>query len=316
MLFRAVLNYFNKAKLRSIIRWFDTNAAVSKEVEIPKSGIFWSRSISYIIIHLICFGVIWVGWSWVAVGTAIGLYFVRMFAITGFYHRYFSHRSYKTNRFWQFVFALLGNSAAQKGPLWWAAHHRHHHRFTDREEDVHSPERHGFVWSHIGWLTSPSNLTTRFEYVPDWAKFPELRLINRFDKTVPILLATVLFFVGYFLAEYFPELNTNAPQMLIWGFFISTVVLLHGTFTINSLDHMFGTRRYDTPDSSRNNIFLALITLGEGWHNNHHRYPISVRQGFFWWELDITYYILLLMSKIGIVRDLRPVPERIRQESA
>ena len=125
----------------------------------------------------------------------------------------------------------------------------------------------------------------------------------------------MLFFVGYFLAEYFPELGTNAPQMLIWGFFISTVVLLHGTFTINSLDHMFGTRRYDTPDSSRNNIFLALITLGEGWHNNHHRYPISVRQGFFWWELDITYYILLLMSKIGIVRDLRPVPERIRQES-
>jgi stearoyl-CoA desaturase (delta-9 desaturase) len=298
-----------------MVRWFDTDAPVEREVESRTAGICWRRSIPYILIHLVCFGVIWVGWSWVAVGTAVGLYVVRMFAITGFYHRYFSHRTYNTSRFWQFLFALAGNSSAQRGPLWWAAHHRHHHRFADREEDVHSPARHGFVWSHIGWLTSPSNLATRQEYVSDWAEFPELRLINRFDKVVPILLAVSLYVVGDTLAKYVPEWGTNAPQMLIWGFFISTVVLLHGTCTINSLDHMVGTRRYDTPDTSRNNVALALITLGEGWHNNHHRYPISARQGFFWWELDLTHYGLVLMSRLGIVRDLRPVPKRVRKHN-
>jgi stearoyl-CoA desaturase (delta-9 desaturase) len=236
-----------------------------------------------------------------------------MFAVTGFYHRYFSHRTFKTSRPWQFVFAILGNTSVQRGPLWWAAHHRHHHRHADKEEDVHSPLRHGFIYSHIGWLTTRENFPTRIHYVKDWAQYPELVLINRFDTLVPAMLAAMTYGLGEFLEFSAPGLGTDGPQMLIWGFFISTVVLFHGTATINSLDHMFGSRRYDTPDTSRNNALLALITLGEGWHNNHHHYPIAARQGFFWWELDVTYWILRLLGRLGIVQDLRPVPEAVRR---
>jgi stearoyl-CoA desaturase (delta-9 desaturase) len=253
-----------------------------------------------------------VGWSWTAVAVAAGLYFVRMFAITGFYHRYFSHRAFKANRFWQFVFAVLGNSSVQRGPLWWAAHHRHHHRYADRKEDVHSPVQHGFLHSHMGWLTTRANFPTRMAYVKDWLKYPELRWINRFDTVVPLLLGISLYVSGEILSAATPGLKTGGPQMVIWGFFISTVILFHGTATINSLDHMLGSRRYNTPDTSRNNVLLAIITLGEGWHNNHHHYAICARQGFFWWEIDITYYGLILLSKLGIVRDLRPLSDEIR----
>jgi stearoyl-CoA desaturase (delta-9 desaturase) len=152
------------------------------------------------------------------------------------------------------------------------------------------------------------------KYVKDWAKFPELRWINRYDIAIPVLLALALFLTGKILAVYIPQLQTNGPQLLIWGFFISSVALFHGTVTINSFDHMFGSRRFDTPDTSRNNFLLSLITLGEGWHNNHHHYSISARQGFYWWEIDITYYLLVILSWLGIIRDLRPVPEdRLRQ---
>jgi stearoyl-CoA desaturase (delta-9 desaturase) len=241
---------------------------------------------------------------------------IRMFAITGFYHRYFSHRTFETSRFWQFCLAILGNSSSQRGPLWWASHHRHHHKTADTEADVHSPSRHGFWWSHIGWLTDPANLYTRWEYVKDWAKFQELVWLNRFDKVVPILLGVTLYGAGELLAHTSPHWGTNGPQLVIWGFFISTVALFHGTCTINSLSHVFGSRRYDTPDTSRNNPVLALITLGEGWHNNHHHYAISARQGFFWWEVDITYYLLVALSWLGIIRNLRPVPEHIRSPQA
>jgi stearoyl-CoA desaturase (delta-9 desaturase) len=262
-----------------------------------------------------CLGVIWVGWSWTAIWVAALLYFVRMFAITGFYHRYFSHKAFKTNRFWQFIFGILGNASVQRGPLWWASHHRHHHRFTDMEEDVHSPSRHGFWWSHIGWLTSKANFPTNYKYVAEWARFPELRWLNRFDTVVPFLLALALFVLGEILERYAPHLGTNGMQLLVWGFFISSVVLLHATVTINSFDHMYGTRRYDTPDTSRNNSLLALITLGEGWHNNHHHYAVAARQGFYWWEFDITYYLLVLLSWLGIVRDLRPVSDQVRERN-
>jgi stearoyl-CoA desaturase (delta-9 desaturase) len=260
-----------------------------------------------------CFGVFWVGWSWAAVITALVLYLIRMFAITGFYHRYFSHKSFKTNRFWQFIFAILGNSAVQRGPLWWAAHHRHHHRFADQTDDVHSPLQHGFWWSHIGWLTTPQNFVTKKRYVGDWLKVPELRWLNRFNILVPIALAVGLFGFGMLLEEYIPQWKTNGFQMLIWGFFISSTVLFHATATINSIDHLLGSRRYDTPDTSRNNFWLSLLTLGEGWHNNHHHYAVSARQGFFWWELDITYYGLVLLSWLGIIWDIQPIPDHIKE---
>jgi len=243
------------------------------------------------------------------------LYIVRMFAITGFYHRYFSHKAFKANRFWQFIFGVAGNASVQRGPLWWASHHRHHHRYTDQVQDVHSPSRHGFWWSHIGWLTSKSNFPTNYKYVAEWARFPELRWLNRFDTVVPILLALALYSFGELLERFAPQLGTNGLQLVIWGFFISTVVLLHATVTINSFDHMYGSRRYNTPDTSRNNALLALITLGEGWHNNHHHFAVSARQGFFWWEIDMTYYLLVVMSWLGIVSDLRAVPEHVLKKN-
>ncbi|MFO7687602.1 MAG: acyl-CoA desaturase [Desulfobacterales bacterium] len=300
--------------LISILRWVDSEAGLDAMPLDSGNRVEWLRITPFVILHAMCLGVIWVGWSGIAVATALVLYFVRMFAITGFYHRYFSHKAYQTNRFWQFIFAVLGNSAVQRGPLWWASHHRHHHRFADTDEDPHSPLRHGFWWSHIGWLTSARHFSTRTRYVKDWMRYPELVWLNRFDTLVPFLLALNLYAFGYMLEQYVPQLGTSGPQMLVWGFFISSTVLFHATVTINSLDHMLGSRRYPTPDTSRNNALLALITLGEGWHNNHHHYAISARQGFFWWEPDITYYLLKLMSWMGIVWGLRPVPEHLRRD--
>ena len=298
--------------LVAIARWFDNSVGAQPVSESEALDIDWIRSIPFFLLHLTCFAVIWVGWSWTAVLVAVSLYFLRMFAITGFYHRYFSHRSFETSRWAQFLFAVWGNSAVQKGPLWWAAHHRHHHRHSDKETDVHSPHTSGFFWSHIGWITCKGNFTTNLKAVPDLAKFPELRFLDRFETTVPILLATSLFGLGSLLQILAPQLETTGPQLLIWGFFISTIVLFHGTCTINSLAHLMGRKRYRTSDESRNSLFLALITLGEGWHNNHHHFSASVRQGFYWWEIDITYYVLYLFSRIGLIWNLTPVSEATR----
>jgi stearoyl-CoA desaturase (delta-9 desaturase) len=298
--------------LRSIVLWFDTWALQGGELDQDPRHVNWLRVLPFFAMHFACLAVFWVGWSWVAVSVAVALYVIRMFAITGFYHRYFSHRTFKTSRWTQFLFAIMGASAVQKGPLWWAAHHRHHHRHSDREADVHSPHRDSFYWSHMGWITASVNFRTRLENVRDLARFPELRFLDRFDGLVPFLLALLLFLSGAFLQNFFPALGTSGLQMLVWGFVISTVALFHGTFTINSLSHQFGKKRYDTGDESRNNWLLAIVTLGEGWHNNHHHYPAATRQGFFWWEFDPTYYMLKLLSWTGLIWDIKEVPEKVR----
>ncbi|HVM98201.1 MAG TPA: acyl-CoA desaturase [Candidatus Acidoferrales bacterium] len=266
-------------------------------------------------VHVACLLVLWVGWSWFAVAICAALYVIRVFAITGGYHRYFSHRTYKTSRPVQFLLALLGTSAVQKGPLWWAALHRHHHRYTDVEEDIHSPGVSGFWWSHVGWILSDKYMATRWDTIRDFAKFPELRLLNRYHILPPVGLAVGLFVAGYALEQHLPALQTSGSQLVIWGFFISTTLMYHATFTINSLAHVFGTRRFQTDDSSRNNLLLSLLTLGEGWHNNHHRYPASERQGFYWWEIDVTHYVLRTMSWFGLVWDLREPPPAIYSEA-
>ncbi len=216
------------------------------------------------------------------------------------------------SRFWQFIFAVIANSSAQRGPLWWASHHRRHHRFADKPEDIHSPAQKGFLWSHILWILTPRYFATDKKLVKSWMKYPELVFLNRFSTLVPLILLLVLYLSGELLRIYVPSTGTSGVQMVVWGFCISTVALFHATATINSLDHMIGKRRYNTPDTSRNNWLLALLTFGEGWHNNHHHYPISTRQGFFWWELDITYYVLVFLSWLGIVNDLTPLPEQKR----
>ncbi|MDA0747321.1 MAG: acyl-CoA desaturase [bacterium] len=288
----------------AVWRWFDTEDDV-----VPGEGIDWLRVVPFLGLHVVCLAVLWVGWSPVAIGVAALAYAVRMFAITGFYHRYFSHRTFETSRVMQFVFAVLGSTAVQRGPLWWAAHHRNHHRHSDREEDPHSPHRHGLLWSHMLWITSRENFPTDMDVVKDLSKYPELRFLNRFDMLVPVLTAAGMYGLGVWMEGM--GVQTSGWQMLVWGFFVSTIVLFHATCTINSLAHCFGSRRFETGEESRNNWLLALITFGEGWHNNHHYYPGTVRQGFYWWEVDMTYYILRVLAALGLIRDLRPVPARV-----
>ncbi|BBM89965.1 hypothetical protein COTS27_01683 [Spirochaetota bacterium] len=312
---RGILGYvkrFFKTAYTVILLWVDSE----RTEHLGNSTKFnFPRVIPFIAVHLMCLGVIWVGWSPFAVIFAIVFYLVRMFAITGIYHRYFAHRTYKLNRFWQFMFALFAATCAQRGALWWAAHHRHHHRYSDTEKDIHSPVHGGFWWSHMGWFTSDVSFRTPYQYIKDFAKYPELRFLNRFDILVPTLTGVAVFYIGKFMSWQFPALGVTGPQLLIWGFFISTIILFHATVSINSLTHIWGRKRFETKDESRNNWFLSIFTLGEGWHNNHHYYPATARQGFYWWEFDITYYVLKALSWVGIVRDLRPVPEAVYVEA-
>jgi stearoyl-CoA desaturase (delta-9 desaturase) len=224
-----------------------------------------------------------------------GSYYLRMFGVTGGYHRYFSHRSYKLNRFWQFCLAFLAQTSVQKGVLWWAAHHRDHHINSDRKADIHSPVHEGFWWSHLGWILSDEYDHYDAQRIADFAKYPELRWLNRYHVVPAVLYGAAVYFLGGWSA-------------FVWGFVVSTVLLYHGTFVINSLAHIWGSRRFATPDESRNNFWLALVTMGEGWHNNHHHFMSSTRQGIRWWEVDATYYILRVLSWFRIARDLRPFP--------
>lgn len=299
-----------KSFLISLHEWIDGDVV---DVNQQPGSIQWVQLALFVLWHLICFSVIWVGWSVFAALTAFFLYFIRMFAITGFYHRYFAHKTFKTSRFWQFIFAVIATSAGQRGPLWWASHHRKHHRFTETSNDPHSPSQHGILWSHLGWIFSRDNSLTDYSSIKDFAKYPELRWLNRYDKLVPILLILSLFVLGAICHNYYPQLHTNGVQLVVWGYFISTVCLYHATFAINSIAHIWGNRPFQTEDDSRNNAFLAIITLGEGWHNNHHYYPRSASQGFRWWQIDITYNILWCLEKLNIIHDLNRVPLHLRQ---
>lgn len=265
----------------------------------------------FLFMHLACLLVIWTGVSAVAVITCLALYVIRMFAITAGFHRLFAHRTYKSGRVFQFLMGFLGTSSYQKGPLWWSSHHRRHHLYADTEEDLHSPLTHKVWRSHFGWFLSVESQATDWKLIANLSKYRELRFLDRFYSLPPALLAAAMFVFGAVLERYAPGLGTSRWQMLVWGFFVSTVILYHGTFTVNSLAHIFGRRRYPTDDNSRNNWFVALITLGEGWHNNHHHYQSSERQGFYWWEIDMSHYTLRMLSWFGIVWDLRKPPAHV-----
>lgn len=302
---------------KKLLSWFDNHSvqlhAHRDVVKNQWQTIDLLRVIPFILIHIACLAVFWVGVSWFALSFAIGFYLIRMFAITAFYHRYFSHKAFRTTRVFQFILALIGATAVQRGPIWWASHHRHHHLYSDESEDAHSPVQHGFLWSHIGWFLSSQHFTAQVENVKELSKYIELRLLDRFDAIIPILLAIGIYALGNGLENTYPNLNTNGMQLLVWGFAISTVVLYHATFTVNSLAHVWGKRRYATTDQSRNNFWIAIATLGEGWHNNHHHYPGSAKQGFYWWEVDLTYYGLKILALCGLIWDLRTVPVSIRE---
>ena len=304
-------NHRGGKALAALRGWFDT-AAAADTARADDDRIDWLRAIPFIGMHLACVVIAWVGVSATAAGVALALYALRMFAITGFYHRYFSHRTFRASRPVQFAFALLGAASAQRGPLWWAAHHRHHHVHADTTQDPHTPRK-GFWRSHAGWFLTRGGFRTDPSRIGDLLKFPELRWLDRYDTAVPVALAVALYVAGEALAHWAPSLGTDGPQLLVWGFFVSTVVLFHATVTINSLAHRWGRRRFETRDDSRNNLWLALLTFGEGWHNNHHHFPGSARQGFRWWEIDITWYGLCALQALRIVHDLKPVPVNLRR---
>jgi len=260
--------------------------------------IIYPSTIPFVLVHLACFGAIWTGVTWQAVAIGVTLYWLRMFAIGAGYHRYFSHKAFQTSRAFQFVLAFLAQTTTQKSVLWWAAKHRHHHLFSDTGNDVHSPRHKGFLYSHVGWIFDRKHDSTDLVKIDDFARYPELMWLHRYEQAPSVVLAVLTFLIGGWSG-------------LVVGFFWSTVAVYHGTFCINSLAHVHGSKRYVTGDDSRNNWLLAVFTMGEGWHNNHHAYQASARQGFRWWEIDPTYYILKGLSFIGVVWDLKSPPEAV-----
>jgi stearoyl-CoA desaturase (Delta-9 desaturase) len=294
--------------MSSLSRWLVADAA-----EVPVTAehgrVDWLRVVPFIALHVGALAAPFVGLHWIDVAAALLLYASRMFAVTAFYHRYFAHRAFRTSRGWQFVFALLGASATQRGPLWWAAVHRRHHAHADTDSDPHAP-RHGFWYSHVGWFLTREHFATDARRVRDWSRYPELRLLDRYDVAVPLLLAAALYGAGEALQPF----GTSGLQLVLWGYCASTVVLLHVTLLVNSVAHRVGTRRYATRDASHNVAWLAWLTFGEGWHNNHHRYAGAARQGFFPGELDISFGVLRALARLGIVSDLKPVPARVLAE--
>ena len=280
---------------------------MSNAVAAAQARGFWRiyfnpLTIPYWGVHVLAIvGVAITGFSWWGVALALAFYVPRMFFVTGGYHRYFSHRSFKTSRWFQFVLALGAACTGQKGPLWWAAHHRIHHKLSDEPGDLHSVIQSGFWWAHHGWILSNDLEDTDYSRIKDFAKYPELRWLNKYWMLPAVAAGVITFLIGGFFA-------------LVWGFAVAQVLCWHGTFTINSLSHLWGRRRYASGDDSRNNPVLAIVTLGEGWHNNHHHYQASARQGFYWWEIDVTYYVLRALAAVGLIWELRGVPQHVREE--
>lgn len=257
---------------------------------------WWVDSIPFLIMHAIAIGGLFtVEWTWGALALVLVTYYARMFGITAGFHRYFSHRAFKTGRVFQFILAYLGSMTAQRSVLWWSGHHVDHHKYSDTEKDIHSPKK-GFWWSHMMWMLVRDYDETPEKQIRAFEKYPEIMWLHRYWLVAPISLAVGLYLAGGWFA-------------LFWGFFFSTFLTWHGTFVINSLAHVWGKRRYATSDTSRNNLWLSLVTMGEGWHNNHHHYASTANQGFFWWEIDLSYAILKVLERFGVVWDLRTPPQ-------
>jgi stearoyl-CoA desaturase (delta-9 desaturase) len=260
--------------------------------------VFWVVQASALLVFAVPF-------SWPFVGLWAASHFIRAIGLTLAFHRYFAHRSFRMNRAVRFVWAFIGTAAMQKGPLWWAGHHVNHHRFADRDGDPHSPSVSGVYYAHIGWFLNdarhdrlePSNPVVR-----DFSKAPEIYWLDRLNVLPPLMLAVALYLIG-------------GMTWLVWGFCLPTVTLAHSTFAINTVNHMFGSRRFETVDESRNNVITAFFAAGEGWHNNHHRYQRSARNGFYWWEFDPTWYVIRAMQAVGLAWDVQVVPKRIYEEA-
>ena len=311
----------NKKKLQNSTALHSSQKAAAMQKKMsekkPKKGFIKKIvKLRMLVFHLLPFSIFFypdIKITWQVIVLIFVLYYLRMFFVTAGYHRYFSHKTYKLNRFFQFILAFCCASTGQKGALWWAAHHRHHHRYSDQKEDLHSVKQSGFWHSHLGWILSSKHDKIEWNYISDFAKYPELVWLDRFHYIPVVFLGALVFFLGGFIGHN--QLGWDSNNAILWlnfGFFLSTVFLYHGTFSINSVMHVFGKKRYETGDESKNSFLLSIVTSGEGWHNNHHFYPSSCRQGFFWWEIDLTYYTLKLLSFVGIVKDIKEPPQKIK----
>ena len=300
--------------LSSILRWVLPPPETYEDPVEGDEKVEWFRCLPFILIHIALVGALYVDFTWFCLLAAIISYCVRMFAITMFYHRYFSHRSFKTSRVVQFLGAYTACSAGQRGPLWWAAHHRRHHKYSDTDLDVHSPKSKSFLWSHALWFMSDYALPTFLKEIPDWIKFTELRFLNRYDWIPVLSLGLFCYWFGE-TSWAISTFNTSGYQLLVWGFLIPTVALYHATFSVNSIAHIFGKRKFKTSDDSRNNAIVSLITLGEGWHNNHHFFPSSARQGFFKGQFDPTHRIIQALALFKIVWGLKKIPSWVREKA-
>lgn len=276
-------------------------------------NIHWRSVIELLFIHIGALSVFYVGVSKVAFISFLIVDILGGFFVTVILHRYFTHRCFETSRIPQFIFGLLSLTVLQRGPLWWVSHHRRHHHFTDTDDDPHTPKK-GFFYSHLGWLMTLNEASTDKDHVKDWIRFPELIWLDRLEWLAPVFMILSAFYFGVIINHFFPHLGTSGLQMIVWLVCIPTMLVLHGSCLVNSCLHTFGYRRFNTPDNSRNALLFTLISFGEGFHNNHHRYHDSCCQGIEWWEIDITYYMIKLLAKIGIIWNLRMFPDSVLQE--
>ena len=285
-------------------------AEATRDVRTARPQV-WSVIIGMTIFHLACLLVFVVGVSATALWVAFGMYVFRGMGVTTGYHRLLAHRSFKTNRVVQFILAFAGSLAVQGGPLWWVAHHRAHHAETDTEEDIHSPVTRGMWAAHMGWMMTDEAFNEKGTNSRDLHKFPEIKMLQRHYVWLIVFQIAALYGVGAWLASAYPGLGTSGAQLVVWGFFVSTVFTWHVTFMVNSVCHRWGGRPYDTGDASTNNVFIGFLGFGEGWHNNHHLYPNSARHGLRWWQLDVTYMLIKVLSWVGLASDLK-LPKELR----
>ena len=265
---------------------------------ILQISIFWIVQASALLVFAVPF-------RWAFIGLWAASHFLRAIGLTLIFHRYLAHRAFKMNRAARFAWAFIATAAMQKGPLWWAGHHVNHHKFADRDGDPHSPMVSGVYYAHIGWFlndTKHDRVEATNPVIRDFSRVPEIAWLEKYFFLPPLFLAVALLLAG-------------GMPWLVWGFCLPTMTLAHATFAINTVNHMFGSRRFETVDESRNNLLTAVFAVGEGWHNNHHRYQRAARNGFYWWEFDPTWYVIRAMAAVGLVWDVQAVPTRIYEEA-
>ncbi len=255
----------------------------------------WPITIVLVGLHLGALAALFM-FNWHALLAAVLLYYIGVgLGISMGYHRLHTHRSYKLPLWVEYFLAICGTLTLEGGPIFWVATHRIHHQYSDKPGDPHSP-RDGAWWAHVGWLlvgeSKHSNTKLMSKYAPDLAKDPFYVWLNNYHWVMILVLAAILYAIG------------GLPMML-WGTCLRIVVGLHATWLVNSATHLWGGRRFETRDDSRNNLWVALISFGEGWHNNHHAHPTSARHGLAWYELDLTWIQICVLKFLGIAKSIR-----------